>query len=104
MSAVDRDVRAISRVSMSAWVIIVTLIATVVGWGVTTRATAETNKAQDAKIEQKADKDDVDRRQQEILDRVRETRQDIQELRRLVIEDMTRHGHPPAAVTTAAQE
>jgi hypothetical protein len=95
MSRVDSETRAIFNISPGTWVSIVLLIVTVSGYGFIAYANNQEIKDQAVEIDKKADEAEVDRRHQEVLDRVKDMSRDVRELRKIIIDDMRRHGHAP---------
>lgn len=91
MSEVDKEISALARISLPTWAIIFTLIATIVGWGVTTLANSKTNDQQDVKIESKVDKDEVNRKFDDLIKRIEDLKEDIREIREAQREDANLH-------------
>lgn len=91
---VDPDIAAAARISPATWALIVTLISTIVGWGLTTLANVRTNEQQDAVIAKKQDAEDSDRQYQAIMERLSELHKDVREVRRSQLEGAPRHTAP----------
>lgn len=80
--AADSQVVALLGVSLQTWVWLIVLIMTFAGWGFATRANSEELKKQGETLERKADKQDVDRQYDQIINRLEDLKTDIREIRR----------------------
>jgi Tfp pilus assembly protein PilO len=78
----DSQVAALLGVSLQTWVWLIVLLVTLTGWGFATKANSDEIKAHEAVLERKADKADVDRQYDQILNRLEDLKVDIREIRR----------------------
>ncbi len=83
----DPEIVAVARISPATWALVITLIATLAGWGTATYANSQSIERHERTLETKIDKEVGE----QLLKRMDDMRDDVRELRELVREEAAIH-------------